>query len=143
MGARSCSAWEEEGSQAPLSLLGGQKPIRIESSLGVVKIQMPAERLWRGKGKCFLFLEKSWMGKMPFFNPKRRQGILLLGGMGLSSPFMINGKHEEEEETSSGLPFSPPSQEDLFGGGVAPWGFQPCGHHPAHFSLCQCPHWAC
>lgn len=60
-----------------------------------------------GRGECFLFLKKSWMGKRPlfFFNPKRRQDILLLGRRGLSSPLMINGQREEEE-TSSGSPFS-------------------------------------
>lgn len=67
MGARSCSAWEDEGSQAPLSLLGGQKPIRIESSLGVVKIQMPAERLWQGEREVFPVFGEVMDGKNAFF----------------------------------------------------------------------------
>lgn len=88
-------SWLERGRKpSPRNPFGWPKAHqrRIKSG-GSQDPDVKGEAVAEGRGKCFLFLKKSGMGKMPlfFFNPKRRQNILLLGRRALSSPLMING----------------------------------------------------
>ena len=58
---------ERRRNLSPPHPLGRPKPITKESSLGVVKVLTPGERLWQGAKKRFLFLKKSWMGNSRLF----------------------------------------------------------------------------